>query len=226
MRLSGASVMDPAGIDRLSQQIGFILEIDKLKTVLRQTLLIDQSRRENTAEHSWHLAMMAITLADYAERPVDIGRVIRMLLVHDLVEIDAGDTFVYDVAANLDKAAREAEAAERIFGLLPPDQGTELRSLWQEFEARQTPDAAFAAALDRLQPLLHNYHTEGSTWRQHGITVEQVIMRNRSIAEGSQRLWAYTERLIEDAVAHGFLAPGASEPESGDSGHFQMQPNR
>jgi putative hydrolases of HD superfamily len=195
-----------SGADRLPQQIGFIVEIDKLKTVLRQTLLIDRSRRENTAEHSWHLAMMAITLADYADRPIDIGRVIRMLLVHDLVEIDAGDTFVYDVAANQDKAEREAAAAERIFGLLPLDQGTELRSLWQEFEARTTPDAAFAAALDRLQPLLHNYHTEGSTWRQHGITVEQVVTLNRTIANGSQRLWEYTERLIEDAAARGFLA--------------------
>jgi putative hydrolases of HD superfamily len=198
-------LMEP-GADRLPQQIGFIVEIDKLKTVLRQTLLIDRSRRENTAEHSWHLAMMAITLADYADRPIDIGRVIRMLLVHDLVEIDAGDTFVYDVAANQDKAEREAAAAERIFGLLPLDQGTELRSLWQEFEARTTPDAAFAAALDRLQPLLHNYHTEGSTWRQHGITVEQVVTLNRTIANGSQRLWEYTERLIEDAAARGFLA--------------------
>jgi putative hydrolases of HD superfamily len=195
-----------SGADRLPQQIGFIVEIDKLKTVLRQTLLIDRSRRENTAEHSWHLAMMAITLADYADRPIDIGRVIRMLLVHDLVEIDAGDTFVYDVAANQDKAEREAAAAERIFGVLPSDQETELRSLWQEFEARTTPDAAFAAALDRLQPLLHNYHTEGSTWRQHGITVEQVVTLNRTIANGSQRLWEYTERLIEDAAARGFLA--------------------
>jgi putative hydrolases of HD superfamily len=198
-------LMEP-GADRLPQQIGFIVEIDKLKTVLRQTLLIDRSRRENTAEHSWHLAMMAITLADYADRPIDIGRVIRMLLVHDLVEIDAGDTFVYDVAANQDKAEREAAAAERIFGLLPLDHGTELRSLWQEFEARTTPDAAFAAALDRLQPLLHNYNTEGSTWRQHGITVEQVVTLNRTIANGSQRLWEYTERLIEDAAARGFLA--------------------
>jgi putative hydrolases of HD superfamily len=198
-------LMEP-GADRLPQQIGFIVEIDKLKTVLRQTLLIDRSRRENTAEHSWHLAMMAITLADYADRPIDIGRVIRMLLVHDLVEIDAGDTFVYDVAANQDKAEREAAAAERIFGVLPSDQETELRSLWQEFEARTTPDAAFAAALDRLQPLLHNYHTEGSTWRQHGITVEQVVTLNRTIANGSQRLWEYTERLIEDAAARGFLA--------------------
>jgi putative hydrolase of HD superfamily len=198
--------MESESLDRLAQQIGFILEIDKLKAVLRQTLLIDRSRRENTAEHSWHLAMMAITLADHAERPVEIGRVIRMLLVHDLVEIDAGDTFVYDLVANEDKAVREAQAAERIFGLLPPDQGAELRSLWQEFEARATPDAAFAAALDRLQPLLHNLHTEGSTWRQHGITVEQVIARNRTIADGSQRLWSYVERLIEDAVARGFLA--------------------
>lgn len=198
-------LMDSAA-DCLPQQIGFIVEIDKLKMILRQTLLIDGSRRENTAEHSWHLAMMAITLADYADRPVDIGRVIRMLLVHDLVEIDAGDTFVYDVAANQDKAEREAAAAERIFGLLPLDQGTELRSFWQEFEARTTPDAAFAAALDRLQPLLHNYHTEGSTWRQHGITVEQVVTLNRAIANGSQRLWEYTERLIEDAAARGFLA--------------------
>jgi putative hydrolase of HD superfamily len=203
--------MEPATDDRLARQIGFIVEIDKLKSVLRQTLLVDRSRRENTAEHSWHLAMMAIALADYADRPVDIGRVIQMLLIHDLVEIDAGDTFVYDVAANRDKAAREALAAERIFGLLPANQGSELRALWQEFEARTTSDASFAAALDRLQPLLHNYHTEGSTWRQHGITVDQVIALNRTIADGSQRLWDYTERLIADAVARGFLAPGAGK---------------
>lgn len=192
--------------DRLGAQIRFLVEIDKLKSVLRRTLLVDSSRRENSAEHSWHLAIMAILLQEYAAESVDLHRVVKMLLVHDIVEIDAGDTFCYDVEAQQSKEARELEAAERIFGLLPDDLGRELRSLWDEFEAGRSPDARFAAALDRLQPLLHNYSTEGGTWQEHRVTRDQVVARNAFIAEGSPRLWDYAKALIEDAVARGFLA--------------------
>ena len=193
--------------DRLARQIEFILEIDKLKQVLRQTSLADGSRRENDAEHSWHLAVMAVLLAEYAAGPqIDLARVIRMLLVHDLVEIDAGDTFHYDEAGNRDKPQREQAAADRLFGLLPADQGAELRGLWEEFEARRTPEARYAAALDRLQPNLLNLRTEGKLWREHGITSRQVIARNRHMAEGAPELWRYAESRIREAVAKGHLA--------------------
>ncbi|QIR35323.1 HD domain-containing protein [Tolypothrix sp. PCC 7910] len=152
--------------DRLTQQIQFIIEIDRLKQIFRQTLLIDGSRRENSAEHSWHLAIMAMTLAEYAPDGVDIMQAIKMLLIHDLVEIDAGDTFCYDVQANSSKAEKELQAASRLFGILPTDIGSELRSLWDEFEAGETPTSKFAAALDRIQPLLHNRHVRNMNWVQ------------------------------------------------------------
>jgi putative hydrolase of HD superfamily len=193
-------------MSRLAQQLQFIVEIDKLKRVLRQTLLTDASRQENSAEHSWHLAIMAILLAEYApSEDLDLLRVIKMLLIHDLVEIDAGDTFCYDIQSNLDKAEREIQAADRIFGLLPPEQGDELRSLWEEFEAQATPAAQFAAALDRLQPLLHNQHTQGGTWRIHGIVRDQVLQRMRPVEQGVPALWPVVEQIIEDCVAAGYL---------------------
>jgi putative hydrolase of HD superfamily len=195
-------------MSHLEQQIAFLLEIDRLKQVLRQTLLLDRSRRENSAEHSWHLAVMALLLAEYAAQPVDVLHVVKLVLVHDIVEIDAGDTFVYDEVAEHDKAERERQAAERIFALLPPVQAAELRAAWEEFEARTTPEAQFAAALDRLQPLLHNCHTQGHTWQQHGVRLQQVLERNRHIAEGAPLLWAYVERLIYAAVEQGFLREG------------------
>ncbi len=196
-------------LDRLDRQIRFVVEIDKLKTVLRRTWLTDRSRRENSAEHSWHLALMAVLLAEHAAGPdLDVLRVVKMALFHDLVEIDAGDTFVYDEQAALDKPEREGRAAERIFGLLPADQGAELRALWEEYEARRTPEAQFAAALDRLQPILNNYHTRGAAWQQHGVTAAQVIARNRHMAEGSPALWEYARGLIEDAVRQGMLERG------------------
>lgn len=201
-----SAAADPAVMERLHQQIGFILEIDKLKLIVRRTLLIDQSRRENDAEHSWHLAMMALVLAEYAEPGVDIGRVIHMLLLHDLVEIDAGDAFFYDAAAEADKAAREQQAAERLFGLLPDGQGVGLRALWEEFEARETADARFARALDRVQPMLHNFHTEGGTWKEYGVTLDQVRSRRALIAEASPQLWDYVDGLLAEAVRRGFLA--------------------
>jgi len=194
-------------IPRLQQQIQFLTEIDKLKQVLRRTWLLDQSRDENDAEHSWHIAVAAMLFLEYADDPkVDVLRVIKMLLVHDLVEIDAGDTYVYDEKACLDQAEREQKAAVRVFGLLPPDQAAEFRGLWDEFEARQTPEARYAAALDRFQPLLHNYVTGGRAWLDHAVTSDRVFVRNRPVGEGAPLLGQYAEDLIRDAVAKGYLA--------------------
>lgn len=193
---------------RLAQQIQFIVEIDKLKQVLRQTLLTDESRQENSAEHSWHLAMMAIVLAEYApDSDVDVLHVIKMLLIHDLVEIDAGDTFCYDLQGYQNKAVREAQAATRLFGLLPEEQGAELRALWEEFEAQETAAARFAAALDRLQPLLHNQQTRGGTWRIHGITYDQVLRRVHPIEAGAPTLWPFVQQVLEECIAAGYLEP-------------------
>jgi putative hydrolase of HD superfamily len=190
--------------DRVFQQLSFILEIDKLKTILRQTLLTDSSRRENSAEHSWHLAIMSVLLAEYATEPVDMLRVIKMLLVHDLIEIDAGDTFAYDVAGNVGRAEREEHGAERIFGLLPEEQGRELRALWEEFDAFKTPESKYANALDRLQPLLHNARTEGGTWRIHSVARDQVYRRMEPIRSALPELWPMVTRIIEDACARGW----------------------
>lgn len=190
---------------RLARQIAFVLEIDKAKRVLRRTRILDGSRRENDAEHSWHLAVMALLLSEYADHSVDVAKVIKMALVHDIVEIDAGDTFAYDAPGFEDKEEREQRAADRIFGLLPEDQRDELRSLWEEFEARQTPEAKFAAALDRLQPILHNYFTNGSTWREYGITRDRVIGFNEHMSKGSTFLWEYAKGLIDLAARNGYL---------------------
>lgn len=192
---------------RLAQQIRFIVEVDKLKEVLRQTLLTQSRRQENDAEHSWHLCLMVLVLAEHAGSPdLDVLRVLKMLLIHDIVEIDAGDTFAYDTARMADQHEREARAADRIFGLLPSDQASEFRSLWDEFEARTTPEAKFAAAVDRFQPMLQNCLTEGAAWRQHGVTSDRVIARNRHIADGAPAVWEYAARLIADAVEAGHLA--------------------
>ncbi len=193
---------------RLARQLDFILEADRLKGVLRQTVLTDRSRQENSAEHSWHLALMVLVLTEHAAAEIDPLRVLKMLLVHDLVEIDAGDTFCYDVDANVDKAEREQLAADRVFGLLPADQTEDLRALWEEFEARSTPEARFAAALDRLQPMLHNYLTAGHSWRKHGIVRAQVVERNQPIEDGAPTLWRLAERFLADAVGRGDLSDG------------------
>lgn len=194
--------------DRFTRQIRFILEIDKLKTILRRTYLIHEDRAENTAEHSWHLAMLAIVLAEHANEPVDVARVVKMVLVHDIVEIDAGDTYFYDAAAAADKSNREHTAADRLFGILPADQAHELRSLWEEFEAGMTADARFALALDRFMPQLHNYHTQGRSWAEHGITVDRVLEKNESMADGSVKLWECARALLEDAAAKGYFPAG------------------
>ena len=202
--------MATEGLERLERQLAFLIEIDKLKDVVRRNYLAHGGRRENTAEHSWHLAMAALVLAEHAEEPVDLERVLPMLLVHDLVEIDAGDTYCYDPVAHLDKAERERCAADRLFALLPAEQGAELRELWEEFEERATPDARFANAVDRLMPVLHNYHSEGRAWREHGVDAGQVLERNRPIGEGSAALWQKVRAAIEDAVERGLLAPAKS----------------
>jgi putative hydrolase of HD superfamily len=191
--------------DRLNRQIAFVSELDRLKQVLRQTTLMDGSRRENSAEHSWHLALMAATLAEYADRPVDVGRVIEMVLLHDVVEIDAGDTFCYDAQGVLDQAARERQAADRLFGMLPADQAGAAREAWEEFEARETMEARFAVALDRLQPLLQNLRTEGGTWAQHGITLTQVTARMAPVTDASARLGEYVRDALASAVARGYI---------------------
>ena len=196
-----------AGPSRLERQLAFLLEADRLKQVQRQTAIIGGSRRENTAEHSWHLGLFVLVLAEHADEAVDVARVLAMVLVHDLVEIDAGDTFAYDQAGYETKAARERAAADRLFGLLPEGQGAELRALWEEHEAGVTVDARFANALDRLQPVLLN-HAAGTNapWARHGITYEQIVRRNVVIADGSKALWAAAHGRITQAVAEGWVS--------------------
>lgn len=195
---------------RLEQQIRFIVEIDRLKSVLRQTYLADSSRRENTAEHSWHVSLMALVLAEHSAEPVDRSHVMELLLVHDLVEIDADDTFAYDDAGNATKEARETAAAERIFGLLPPDDGERLRALWDEYEAGETPEARFALSLDRLMPMLHNALTAGRAWQANGVTADRVRHRTESIRRGAPKLADYALGLVEASVRAGHL-PEAPE---------------
>lgn len=187
--------------ERLRRQLEFILEIDRLKSVLRQSYLIDNDRHENSAEHSWHLAVAAMVLAEHAKERIDVSKVIRLVLVHDLVEIDAGDTFIYDDAGNVGKAEREQKAASRLFGVLSEEQGQTFMALWREFEDRQTPDAKFAFALDRLMPILHNVFTQGRSWKEHGIRQEQALAKNRPIEDGSPVLWQAVESLITQTLA-------------------------
>ena len=192
---------------RLTQQLAFLRELDKLKGVLRRTSLIDRSRLENSAEHSWHLGAMALTLAEYAPEGTNLSRVVEMLLVHDIVEIDAGDTFAFDKAANVGKADREALAAGRLFGLLPDDAGLRLRALWEEFEAEKTREARFANALDRFQGLLMNDAPgDGGTWRIHGVTSTQVLERMAPIQYGAPALWPVVLGAVERAVASGHIS--------------------
>lgn len=197
----------PPDPERLAQQMRFIIEVDKLKEVFRQSLCTQSRRRENDAEHSWHLCLMVIVLAEHSNHPVDVLRILKMLLLHDIVEIDAGDTYAYDQAGQSGQHDREALAADRLFGLLPPDQATEFRALWDEFEARQTPEARFAAAVDRCQPMLLNCLTEGTAWRKHGVTRPKVLARNGHAAEGSAALWQHMLARLDQAVASGHLPP-------------------
>ncbi len=192
---------------RLVRQIQFIAECDRLKEVFRQTLNTQSLRAENDAEHSWALCLCVIVLAEHANVPgLDVLRVLKMVILHDLVEIDAGDTFAYDTAAMAGQHERESIAADRIFGLLPPDQAREFRALWDEFEAKETPEARFATAVDRFQPMLLNCLTKGSAWNRHGVTHDRVVARNRHIADGCAELWRYAEKMLEDIVTAGHLA--------------------
>lgn len=191
--------------DRLNAQIAFAVEIDKLKRVIRRNHLIDGSRRENTAEHSWYVGTLAMVFGEHAPPGTDLQRVVAMLLVHDLVEIDAGDTFIYDPVAVAAQAEVERAAADRIFGLLPGEQGASMRKLWAEFEDRTTPEARFAKALDRFAPILANHLNEGGTWPLFKVTATQVKEKVRIIQEGSPTLGAYALELVELSVARGHL---------------------
>ena len=196
----------PDQIQRLEQQMEFMIEIDKLKQVSRKTILTDRSREENSAEHSWHIAMAVFLFSEYArDQKIDWCRVIKMLLVHDLVEIDAGDTYCYDHQGRKDQAQREQEAAERIFKILPTDQSRFFRVLWDEFENRDTPESRYANALDRFQPFLQNYFTKGKIWRENNITRRQVMDRMQPIFDGAPLLWNLVELLIDDAVQKKYL---------------------
>ena len=183
--------------ERLEKQLAFSLEIDKVKNILRQTHLSDHGRRENDAEHSWHMAVMAYLLREYANEPVDIGRVMLMCLIHDIVEIDAGDTYAYDADSQKSQKEREDRAKDRIFSLLPEDQKAELVSLFDEFEANETPEAKFAHAMDNLQPLMLNDSNGGADWRDHGVAAEQVYKRHSKTRLGSEKLYEITDDILQ-----------------------------
>ena len=178
---------------RLQQQMNFILEIDKEKRIGRQTYLSDGERKENDAEHAWHLAIMTLLLAEHAREPIDVLKTVKMLLIHDIVEIDAGDTYAYDEEAKQTQADRELLAAKRIFGLLPADQGEDLMALWREFEEEKTPEARFARTMDNLQPMMLNAATDGKAWVEHQVRIGQILKRNERTHEGSAELWEYAK---------------------------------
>ena len=190
-------------MERLQKQMKFILEVDKVKEIFRQTYLSDGSRKENDAEHSWHLALMAVLLKEYANEEVDLLKVIPMVLIHDLVEIDAGDTYAYDQAGLATQRERETKAADRIFGLLPSDQAEVYRTLWEEFEAYETAEAKFAHALDNCQPLFLNDASGGKSWKEHGVHKSQIYKRNEHTAEGSVEIWEYMKTLVDKHIQLG-----------------------
>ena len=191
--------------ERLKKQMNFLLEVDKLKFIYRQTYLSNGERKENDAEHSWHLALMAVLLQEYSNEPVDVVKVMTMVLIHDLVEIDAGDTYAYDTAGNQTKREREVKAAQRIFGILPKDQEEAFRALWEEFEAYETPEAKFAHVCDNMQPFMLNHATGGRSWQEHGVKKSQVLNRNRYLEDGSKTMKQYFDEIIEEHVKEGNL---------------------
>jgi putative hydrolases of HD superfamily len=192
-------------IEKFQKQLDFIIEIDRLKSIKRVSLILDSSRNENSAEHSWHIALMALLFQEYSNDKIDIFKVMKMLLLHDVVEIDAGDTFLYSVQDNKIKAEKENKAAARIFGLLPAEQGEEFRRLWEEFENGATSESKFAKAIDRIQPMLHNYLTKGVQWKKHNVTSSMVIEKNHIVENGLKEVWEYMKTIIEDSVKKGFL---------------------
>ncbi|RAV27777.1 HD domain-containing protein [Sinomicrobium soli] len=191
--------------EKLIQQIAFIKEIDKLKYIQRKTKLFYSDRNENDAEHSWHLAMMAIVLAEHSNKSIDILKVVKMVLIHDIVEIDAGDTFIYDTTKNHTNTDEELLAAKRIFGLLPAEQSNELIEIWEEFEAGETNEAKFARAMDRLEPLLQNASNNGGTWAEFNVPYQKVYDKKKVIKEGSDTIWDFAEKLIDESVEKGIL---------------------
>jgi len=195
--------MPPA--ERLRRQFAFLIECDRLKEIVRQTLNTHSGRQENDAEHSWALCLFVMTLAEHSNEPIDVLRVMKMLLIHDVVEIDAGDTFAYDTSRLADQHEREARAAVRIFGLLPDDQAAEFRALWDEFEARETPDAKFAHAIDRCQAMLLNCLSKGVTWSRYHVRLEQIQARNAPIGDGSATLWSHMSEMLDEMVEAGHL---------------------
>lgn len=202
--------------ERWKRQMDFILEIDREKQIERQTHICGYARREGDAEHAWHMALMAWLLQEYSNEPIDLAKTMVMLLIHDLVEIDAGDTYAYDEAANSTKEEREQKAAERIFGILPEDQGTKLKALWEEFEAYETPEARFAHTMDNFQPLLLNDYNEGKDWTSHEVRISQVLKRNRKTGTGSEQIWSYMEKLLEKNVKDGRLIDDRKEGNTDD----------
>ena len=196
--------MQPA--ERLARQFAFLIECDRLKDIVRQTLNTQSGRQENDAEHSWALCLFVMTLAEHSNTPIDVLRVMKMLLIHDVVEIDAGDTFAYDTSRLADQHEREVLAADRIFGLLPDDQAADCRALWDEFEERQSPDAKFAHAVDRCQAMLLNCLSKGVTWSRHNVTLDQIRNRNAPIGDGAQALWTHMSRLLDEATQAGYVS--------------------
>lgn len=192
--------------ERFKKQLDFLIEIDKVKQILRNTILMDTSRRENDAEHTWHMAVAAILLSEYSDnRELDMSKVLKIIMVHDIIEIYAGDTFAYDVQGQVGKKEREIEAADKIFGMLPEDQKAEFRALWDEFEDGVTPEARFAGAMDSFMPLLHNYTTKGLQWQHFGVSSDKVLAKNRHIEKSSKFLWEYIRDIVEDSVKKGYL---------------------
>lgn len=191
--------------ERFEKQKDFILEIDKEKNILRQTHLSGGGRRENDAEHAWHMAVMVWLLWEYANEPLDLAKTMMMVLIHDVVEIDAGDTYAYDAAGKATAHDREEKAAERLFGLLPEDQGEELRALWEEFEEYETPEARFAHTMDNFQPMLLNDSNGGGDWKEHGIRRSQTEKRNEKTGTGSREIWEYMKTILDANVARGSL---------------------
>lgn len=189
--------------ERLKNQIRFIVEIDKVKDIFRQTYLANGKRKENDAEHSWHLALMAVLLQEYAAEKVDVCKVMTMVLLHDLVEIDAGDTYAYDAEGARDKREREVRAADRIFGLLPEDQGESFRALWEEFEGYETPEAKFAHVLDNFQPLLLNAASNGRSWKEHEVRKSQIYKRNERIPMCAPEIWEIMQEIVEEYIRKG-----------------------
>lgn len=194
-----------SGNERLDQQLKFSAEIDKMTGIIRRTSLIDKSRRENDAEHSWHIAAMAMLFEEYAKEPVNVSRAVEMCIVHDLIEIYAGDTFAYDIKANEGKADREKEAADKLFSQLPQEQGKMIRSLWEEFDTMETPDAKYAACMDRLQPFMHNSLTDGFTWVESGTNRKVVEKRMAVIKDFMPEVYEWIEANIDRAIAMGWL---------------------